>query len=69
MSKEQKVKTKLELARQHIGLCKGIVEDLESKAESEKDQYLWANYKIELADVKYRLEDMIRNIPIKKEGE
>lgn len=68
MSKEQKVKTRLELARQHIGLCKGLVEELESKAETVEAQYLWANYKIELADVKYRLEDMIKNIP-KKEGE
>ena len=60
---KNRVKTKLTIARQHIGLCKNLVEELEANAKTDQEVYLWANYKIELADVKYRLEDMIRNIP------
>lgn len=58
------MKEKLEKAKQLVIECKKqAVKNAENSEEDSKDMMLWLNYKIELADVEYRLKDMLKYLP------
>ena len=67
-SKVVKVKSKLEKCRSIITECKSMAERKASESEDDSNEMMiWLNYKIELADIEYRLKDMLQYFP--KSGE
>ena len=58
------MKEKLEQAKKLIEECKNMaVERAERSEEDSNDLMVWLNYRIELADVEYRLKDMLTYLP------
>ena len=58
------MKEKLEEAKKLISECKAMaVKKAESSEQDSNELMLWLNYKIELADVEYRLKDMLQYLP------
>ena len=58
------MREKLEQAKDLVVKCKAIAkENAEQSEEDSNAMMLWLNYKIELADVEYRLKDMLKYLP------
>lgn len=58
---------KLKKAKQLVTECKEMAVKNAEKHAGESDKImLWLNYRIELADVEYRLNDMISYLPKEK---
>lgn len=58
------MKNKLEQALELVKECKTIAKkNAESSEDDSNAMMLWLNYKIELADVEYRLKDMLQYLP------
>ena len=58
------MKEKLEQAKGLIDECKKMAEKKAEESDADSnDMMLWLNYKIELADVQYRLKDMLQYLP------
>lgn len=62
------MKSKLEKCKSIIIECKSMAERKASESEDNSNEMMiWLNYKIELADIEYRLKDMLEYLP--KSGE
>lgn len=58
------MKSKLEQAKGLIDECKKMAEKKANESDPDSDELMvWLNYKIELADVQYRLKDMLQYLP------
>lgn len=58
------MKEKLEQAKKLITECKAIAtKKAESSEEDSNELMIWLNYKIELVDIEYRLNDMLQYLP------
>ena len=61
------MKEKLEQAKSLIDECKKMAEKKATESEPDSNELMiWLNYKIELADVQFRLKDMIQYLPKEK---
>lgn len=58
------MKNKLEKIKTLASECKHIAKEKAEQSEDDTNtMMLWLNYKIELADIEYRMKDMLKYLP------